>query len=231
MSTENEKTVTELFNAWKRLDFIGATELLTDSFTFQADPSVKPIEGKDAVGKEWQSYLKFMASYDFKISQMLSSSNVVMVERVEWIGTKKGKTIELPIVGVPANRRQNQRLARLLGSADGTPAGSVRVKRFTGIEKTSDTARHLRDLRAQAGDVNLRGSLADLDEVIVDLHAQPRIGGTAKGLFEPERHFRSYAALAVDDIVQLLACNAECCGGLRHREAELIKIFAYSSPG
>ncbi len=100
MSTENEKTVTELFNAWKRLDFVGATGLLTDSFIFQADPSVKPIEGRDAVGKEWQSYLKFMASYDFKISQMLSSNNVVMVERVEWIGTRKGKTIELPIVGV-----------------------------------------------------------------------------------------------------------------------------------
>jgi limonene-1,2-epoxide hydrolase len=99
MSTENERTVTELLNAWKRLDFIGATELLTDSFTFQADPSVKPIEGKDAVGKEWQSYLKFMTSYDFKILQILSSGNVAMVERVEWIGTKKGK-IELPIVGV-----------------------------------------------------------------------------------------------------------------------------------
>jgi len=100
MSTENETIVTELLNAWKRLDFIGAAELLTDSFTFQADPSVKPIEGKDAVGKEWQSYLKFMTSYDFKISQMLSSGSVVMVERVEWIGTKKGKLTELPIVGV-----------------------------------------------------------------------------------------------------------------------------------
>jgi limonene-1,2-epoxide hydrolase len=100
MSTENEKIVIELFNAWKRLDFAGATSLLTDTFTFQADPSAKPIEGKDAVGKEWQSYLKFMASYDFKIAQMLSSDNVIMIERVERIGTKKGKTIELPIVGV-----------------------------------------------------------------------------------------------------------------------------------
>jgi len=99
MSAENEKTVTELFNAWKRLDFIGATELLTDSFTFQADPSLKPIEGKAAVGKEWQSYLKFMKSYEFKTLHVLSSGNVVMMERLEWIGTKRGK-IELPIMGV-----------------------------------------------------------------------------------------------------------------------------------
>jgi len=59
-----------------------------------------PIEGRAAVVAEWQGYLKFMKSYDYKFSHTLSSGNAVMVERVEWIGTKKGKTIELPIVGV-----------------------------------------------------------------------------------------------------------------------------------
>jgi limonene-1,2-epoxide hydrolase len=100
MSTENERIVTELFGAWKRLDFSGAGELLADSFVFQPDPSAKPIQGRAAVVAEWQGYLKFMKSYDYKFSQTLSSGGVVMVERVEWIGTKKGKTIELPIVGV-----------------------------------------------------------------------------------------------------------------------------------
>lgn len=99
MSAENEKVVTDLLNAWKRLDFRAAMELLTDSFTYRADPSAKLIQGRDAVGKEWQSYLRFMKSYDFKVSHLLSSGNVVMVERVEWIGTKKGTT-ELPVVGV-----------------------------------------------------------------------------------------------------------------------------------
>ena len=134
MSAENEKTVTDLFNAWKRLDFIGATQLLTDSFTFQADPSVKPIEGRDAVGKEWQSYLKFMASYDFKISQILSSSNVVMVgargmDRYQERQNDRAAHRR----GLRTDRRQNQRLARLLGSADGASTGSIRVRRFTGI--------------------------------------------------------------------------------------------------
>ena len=100
MSTENERIVTELFSAWKRLDFAGAGELLADAFVFQADPSAKPIAGRAAVVAEWQGYLKFMKSYDFKFAHTLSSGNTVMVERVEWIGTKKGKTIELPIVGV-----------------------------------------------------------------------------------------------------------------------------------
>ncbi len=103
MSTENERIVTELFSAWKRLDFIGAGELLADSFVFQADPSAtSPITGsrQRLVAAEWQGYLKFMKSYDYKFSHTLSSGNAVMVERVEWIGTKKGKTIELPIVGV-----------------------------------------------------------------------------------------------------------------------------------
>jgi limonene-1,2-epoxide hydrolase len=100
MSTENEKVVTELFNAWKRLDFAAAAEHLTESFVFQADPAAKPIKGRDAVLAEWQGYLRFMKSYDFKVARILSSANAVMLERVEWIGTKKGQTIELPIVGV-----------------------------------------------------------------------------------------------------------------------------------
>jgi limonene-1,2-epoxide hydrolase len=100
MSTENERIVTQLFSAWNRLDFSGAGELLADSFVFQADPSAKPINGRAAAVTEWQGYLKFMTSYEFKFSHILSAGNTVMVERVEWIGTRKGKRIELPIVGV-----------------------------------------------------------------------------------------------------------------------------------
>lgn len=99
MSAENEKIVTELLNAWSRLDFPAAAELVTDSFVYQPDPSAKLINGKDAVLAEWQSYLKFMKSYEFKILHLLSAGNVVMMERTEWIGTKRGK-IELPIMGV-----------------------------------------------------------------------------------------------------------------------------------
>jgi len=99
MSTENEKIVTELLNAWSRLDFAAAVGLVADSFAYQPDPSAKLIKGKDAVLAEWQSYLKFMRSYEFKVLHMLSSQNVVTMERLEWIGTKRGK-IELPIMGI-----------------------------------------------------------------------------------------------------------------------------------
>jgi limonene-1,2-epoxide hydrolase len=99
MSTENEKIVTGLLNAWSRLDFAAAIQLAADSFAYQPDPSAKLIQGRDAVLAEWQSYLKFMKSYEFKTLHMLSSGNVVMMERLEWIGTRRGKT-ELPIMGV-----------------------------------------------------------------------------------------------------------------------------------
>ncbi len=99
MSAENEKIVTELLNAWSRLDFPAAAGLVTDSFVYQPDPSAKLINGKEAVLAEWQSYLKFMKSYEFKIVHMLSAGNVVMMERTEWIGTKRGK-LQLPIMGV-----------------------------------------------------------------------------------------------------------------------------------
>jgi len=99
MSAENERIVTELLNAWSRLDFNAAAELVADSFVYQPDPSAKRIDGKAAVLAEWQSYLKFMKSYEFKICHMLSAGDVVMMERTEWVGTKRGK-VELPIMGV-----------------------------------------------------------------------------------------------------------------------------------
>jgi limonene-1,2-epoxide hydrolase len=99
MSVENEKIATELLNAWSRLDFAGAAKLVTDSFVYQPDPSAKLIKGKDAVLAEWQSYLKFMKSYEYKVLHLLSAGNVVVMERTEWIGTKRGK-IELPIMGI-----------------------------------------------------------------------------------------------------------------------------------
>jgi limonene-1,2-epoxide hydrolase len=99
MSAQNEALVTKFLEAWSRLDFPAAAELVTDAFVYQPDPAAKLVRGKDAVLALWRSYLKFMTSYEFKILHMLSTDNVVMMERTEWIGTKRGKT-ELPIMGV-----------------------------------------------------------------------------------------------------------------------------------
>ncbi len=99
MMGPNEAIVTALLEAWSRLDFDAAGELITDSFVYQPDPSARLVSGKQAVLALWRSYLKFMKSYEFKTLHMLSSGNVVMMERTEWIGTKRGKT-ELPIMGI-----------------------------------------------------------------------------------------------------------------------------------
>ncbi len=99
MSVQDEGTVIALLEAWSRLDFDAAGQLITDSFVYQPDPSAKLVEGKDAVLALWRSYLKFMKSYEFKTRHIISAGAVVMMERTEWIGTKRGKT-ELPITGV-----------------------------------------------------------------------------------------------------------------------------------
>jgi limonene-1,2-epoxide hydrolase len=99
MSAQDEGIVTALLEAWSRLDFDAAAKLITDSFVYQPDPSAKLVRGKDAVLALWRSYLKFMKSYEFKTLHMISSNGIVMMERTEWIGTKRGKT-ELPIMGV-----------------------------------------------------------------------------------------------------------------------------------
>jgi limonene-1,2-epoxide hydrolase len=99
MTAQNEAIVTALLEAWSRLDFTAAGELITDAFVYQPDPGAKLVSGKETVLALWRSYLKFMKSYEFKILHMISSGNVVMMERTEWIGTKRGKT-ELPIMGI-----------------------------------------------------------------------------------------------------------------------------------
>ncbi len=99
MKPESEKLVTGLLDAWARLDFDAAIALVTDSFVYQPDPAAELVKGRDAVLALWRSYLKFMKSYEYKPLFVLSSDNLVMMERTEWIGTKRGRT-ELPIMGI-----------------------------------------------------------------------------------------------------------------------------------
>ncbi len=99
MSAQNEALVTAFLGAWSRLDFPAAAEMVTDDFVYLPDPAAKPVHGRDAVLSLWRSYLKFMTSYEFKPLHTISSDTVVVMERTEWIGTRKGKT-ELPIMGI-----------------------------------------------------------------------------------------------------------------------------------
>jgi limonene-1,2-epoxide hydrolase len=99
MSAQNEALVTAFLGAWSRLDFPAAAELVTDDFVYLPDPAAKLVHGREAVLSLWRSYLKFMTSYEFKTLHMISSDTIVMMERTEWIGTRKGKT-ELPIMGI-----------------------------------------------------------------------------------------------------------------------------------
>ena len=62
-----------------------------------------------------------------------------------------------------------------------------------------------------------------LREVIVHLHPHPRIGGAAQGLLKPHGHLRRDSAAARNDIVQLLARDAERLGRVADRYTKLFE--------
>lgn len=58
-------------------------------------------------------------------------------------------------------------------------------------------------------DLYLVGALHGLSQVVGGLQPQPCFGTTAEGLVEPDRHLGRDAGMAVDDVGELLAADAE----------------------
>src|SRR5450631_4748911 len=48
-----------------------------------------------------------------------------------------------------------------------------------------------------------------LSQIVGGLQRQPRLGGAAKSLIEPDRHFGRNSGLFIDEIVQRLTSNAQ----------------------
>lgn len=72
----------------------------------------------------------------------------------------------------------------------------------------------------KARDLDIALPLADLGEIVGNLEAEPEFGAGAEGLGEADGHFGGDGGLAIDDVVQGLAGNAESRGGGGHGEAE-----------
>jgi hypothetical protein len=58
-------------------------------------------------------------------------------------------------------------------------------------------------------------------QVVIHLHAQPRVGCAADGLFEADGHFRRNAAAPGNHLVELLARDANRLGCILDGDAKL----------
>jgi len=72
-------------------------------------------------------------------------------------------------------------------------------------------------------------TLADLRQVVIHLHPEPRISGAAERLLKPHSHFRRDAATPGNEMVKLVTRDAETfrCGADQH--AKFLKAVADQS--
>lgn len=92
-------TVRDFCAAWSRLD----TETLMTCFAEDAvyhNMPGPPAEGRDAVRRTIERFLKGWQSTEWEIVNVAAAGNVVFAERVDRTTDTRGKQIGLPVVGV-----------------------------------------------------------------------------------------------------------------------------------
>ena len=96
----------------------------------------------------------------------------------------------------------------------------------TTAEPRGEKRQRSRDFRRKPRHLDRCGAMADLGKIVIRLHPQPSVGGAAERLFEPKRHFRRDGAASGDEVVKLLARNAEPLCGLDNRNAHFLDTVA-----
>jgi hypothetical protein len=74
------------------------------------------------------------------------------------------------------------------------------------------------DLGGQTFNGNAGRPLAYPRKVVIHPHPKPRVSRAAKSLFKADRHFMRYAAELGNDVVKLLAGDADSLGGFNITE-------------
>ncbi len=97
MSTANEQVVVDFFKAFDQLDLEGALSYLTED-CLHDDKPVGLHEGKAAIREFFVPQMEQIESFRAELKDTVSVGDLVMNERVDWLGLKGGKKAELPIM-------------------------------------------------------------------------------------------------------------------------------------
>jgi len=98
--SKNEQTVNDFIAAFGRMDMEALMNFFTEDAVYHNIPW-PPATGKAEIRKVLQSFTKDMGmtSAKFEVRFQVSKGNIVMNERVDYIGVKD-KKIGLPVFGV-----------------------------------------------------------------------------------------------------------------------------------
>jgi limonene-1,2-epoxide hydrolase len=100
MAANCEKTVSDLFAAWTRINLDEIMTYFTADAVWDNVPMNAPAKGAAAIREMTQGFLKDMTSFDVKLLKTLHVGNVLVNERVDTVVMKNGKKAAIPVVGV-----------------------------------------------------------------------------------------------------------------------------------
>jgi limonene-1,2-epoxide hydrolase len=100
MAANCEKTVSDLFAAWTRINLDEIMTYFTADAVWDNVPMNAPAKGTAAIREMTQGFLKDMTSFDVKLLKTLHVGNVLVNERVDTVVMKNGKKAAIPVVGV-----------------------------------------------------------------------------------------------------------------------------------
>jgi limonene-1,2-epoxide hydrolase len=100
MAANCEKTVNDLFAAWRRIDLDEIMSHFTADAVWDNVPMNAPAKGAPAIREMTNGFLKDMTSFEAKILKTTHVGNLLFNERVDTIVMKNGKKADVPVVGV-----------------------------------------------------------------------------------------------------------------------------------
>jgi limonene-1,2-epoxide hydrolase len=100
MAANCEKTVSDLFAAWGRINLDEIMTHFTSDAVWDNVPMNAPAKGAAAIREMTQGFLKDLTSFEVKLLKTVHVGNTLFNERVDTIRMKNGKKADIPVVGV-----------------------------------------------------------------------------------------------------------------------------------
>ena len=100
MNKDNEKFVLDFMDCWRTHDLEGLMSRITDDAVYTPDLVTPPIRGREAIRKEWAGYIERMPSYELVLRNIVSSGNIVFLEREERFRLPEDKPMAINIIAL-----------------------------------------------------------------------------------------------------------------------------------
>ena len=97
-NAENERIVTDFCNAWSRLDADELADYFTPDGIWHNIPQ-EPSQGREVIRERLKSTRQRVKEFRIEILHQVSSGNVVMNERIDYIVRESGQ-VAVPVMGI-----------------------------------------------------------------------------------------------------------------------------------